>query len=475
MKKTFAILALALLPLALASCAQKSVPSSSTTSETSSSSSSSSESSSSSSQEPSSSSTNSSSDGPLTLETQTWGHVFEKKDFSQAGGAISINGLTWKYGAFKFLGFSDRGVQIGSGNNPQTSDWSFSSSLPEGSIVTSYEIGLSTASNGNGTATFSFGGESSIKQDFNKTQVTFYQGSNLEEKGTEFKLVLKSNVAKAMYLHSLKFTAEIPSNSGVSLTEDIIKAEPIEPGKNGIPTLSYPLENYDDDAYYKDVNDQIDLGASKENIESTLRSSIQIKTKTSYGDAKTMLIYADESKTTPGFLYGLYDGDLIKGEWTSGGSWNREHVWPCAKMGLGGSNRPNDETKNHGSDLHNLRAACPTANGKHGDKHYDEKGVDGAMFPNLTKDELGSVHKGEGDFRGDVARIVFYMDVHYDFLSLEDTITAPNQLGNLSTLLRWHQEDPVDNFEKSRNERIYGYQGNRNPFIDHPEYVNSIY
>jgi hypothetical protein len=48
--------------------------------------------------------------------------------------------------------------------------------------------------------------------------------------------------------------------------------------------------------------------------------------------------------------------------------------------------------------------------------------------------------------------------------------------GNLDTLLKWHNQDPVSNWEISRNNKIYyQYQGNRNPFIDHPEYVGLIW
>jgi endonuclease I len=51
----------------------------------------------------------------------------------------------------------------------------------------------------------------------------------------------------------------------------------------------------------------------------------------------------------------------------------------------------------------------------------------------------------------------------------------PN-LGKLSTLLEWHKQDPVDNWERRRNDIIFKkYQGNRNPFIDHPEFVEKIW
>ena len=45
-------------------------------------------------------------------------------------------------------------------------------------------------------------------------------------------------------------------------------------------------------------------------------------------------------------------------------------------------------------------------------------------------------------------------------------------VGNLQTFLQWHEMDPVNDFERTRNDRIFGIQNNRNPFIDHPELVN---
>ncbi len=86
--------------------------------------------------------------------------------------------------------------------------------------------------------------------------------------------------------------------------------------------------------------------------------------------------------------------------------------------------------------------------------------------------------------KGDVSRMLFYMDVRYEGnddskvgdLSLVDkTGTSGNELGKLCTLLEWHAQDPVSNWERRRNERIYERQGNRNPFIDHPEWASSIY
>ena len=61
-----------------------------------------------------------------------------------------------------------------------------------------------------------------------------------------------------------------------------------------------------------------------------------------------------------------------------------------------------------------------------------------------------------------------------DYLPADDNTLEPIH-AKLSSLLQWSIEDPVDNYERNRNNVIYSYQHNRNPFIDHPEYVNLIW
>lgn len=87
--------------------------------------------------------------------------------------------------------------------------------------------------------------------------------------------------------------------------------------------------------------------------------------------------------------------------------------------------------------------------------------------------------------RGDIARAMFYMAVRYDGdddPDLKDLVLSdcPSKdgakLGYLSELLRWHEADPVDSAEIARNSKVCeDYQGNRNPFVDHPEYVSGIF
>ncbi len=87
--------------------------------------------------------------------------------------------------------------------------------------------------------------------------------------------------------------------------------------------------------------------------------------------------------------------------------------------------------------------------------------------------------------RGDVARMMFYMAVMYEghggYDSCDLELTESNNygysptLGKLSVLKQWHAQDPVDSWEQQRNEKVYTQQGNRNPFIDNPEWVESIW
>lgn len=97
-----------------------------------------------------------------------------------------------------------------------------------------------------------------------------------------------------------------------------------------------------------------------------------------------------------------------------------------------------------------------------------------------------------GKRRGDLARAILYMAIRYEGgrdvvtnqsepdLELTDdrskivvTSASPAYMGLMSTLLAWHSADPPDAGERGRNEVIFSFQGNRNPFIDHPEWATS--
>lgn len=404
-------------------------------------------------------------------KAMTYKHVFKQEDFSSTGGVTqNINGMVWNYSPFSFLGGSVMGVQIGSKNNPQTEAWTLSANFEEEVIITGYEVEISNASSGSGNYTFSFGNYQESNSFSSPNVMLVIQKDELNEKTTSFSLSLKAN-AKAIYFYSLAIHVLVDVNSSLQLTDDEIESSAVVPGENGIPSINYPLIR--PEQYYE----TIDFNANKEELFNSLQTLVSNMKKVSYGDAKTMLQYTDESVEKEGYLYGLYDGDLILAKWDNGASWNREHVWACSQMKLNGVDpRPGESDKNHATDLHNLRVACQSANGAHGNKFYDTQTTSLTLFPNIV-DSLAGYHQYEGDFRGDVARILFYMALRYDGLVLNDDLDVSNNvsMGKLSTLLEWNEADPVDDFEIQRNNRIYEYQGNRNPFIDQSNLANLFF
>ena len=94
------------------------------------------------------------------------------------------------------------------------------------------------------------------------------------------------------------------------------------------------------------------------------------------------------------------------------------------------------------------------------------------------------------EYKGDIVRIIMYLYIHYSSLIGDNTNlddTTKSYLGNLrltdvfgsnksqtdiyKLMIRWNELDPVDDLEKNRNDTVQGMQGNRNPFVDHPEYM----
>lgn len=222
------------------------------------------------------------------------------------------------------------------------------------------------------------------------------------------------------------------------------------------------------DSYYKDSIDLIGE-ALKLSLRQRLNDGVTLQR---YSDAKTILAISDRVTIDEvDYSYGIYDSSLLNNIWDST-SWHREHVWPNSRLGM---NRVTESGRNQASDLHNLRAIVPSVNSSRSNRYYDTKV---GTFGTVGSD---AYYPGD-EHRGDVARILFYMVVMYDFLRLENEniVDLPYEMagavmGKLDLLLEWHRLDPVDEFEENRNEVIYQYQKNRNPFIDHPEFVHLIF
>ena len=153
--------------------------------------------------------------------------------------------------------------------------------------------------------------------------------------------------------------------------------------------------------------------------------------------------------------------------------WNREHVWPQSK-GLKGNEARRD--------LHNIVPADRSVNSSRGNKYFDNGGkphseCEGCLFDNDSWEPPDEV-------KGDIARIVFYMDLRYngddstgapDLVASDNTSSDKRYFSGLSTLLRWHCRDSVDDTERTRNDVVQHYQGNRNPFVDRPAWVKQVF
>jgi uncharacterized protein len=165
--------------------------------------------------------------------------------------------------------------------------------------------------------------------------------------------------------------------------------------------------------------------------------------------------------------------------------WNREHLWPNS-YGL-------DDVEPAYSDLFNLRAEDLSVNADRGNKYFDISDTSSASYRFPAGPEALQCSTDSDSWeppahtKGDIARAMFYMDVRYEGdranelqLRLTDAVTTITStganMGKLSTLLQWHEADPVDAAERRRNDLIHQlYQRNRNPFVDQPEWVNLVF
>ena len=172
-------------------------------------------------------------------------------------------------------------------------------------------------------------------------------------------------------------------------------------------------------------------------------------------------------------------------EYNSGNGWSREHVWAKSHGDFGTSTGT-------GTDVHNLKPADVSINSTRNNRDFDDggdavtdssppTGYDGSTDCFKTS----TTFEPPDSLKGDIARIIFYMVVRYEGENGEVDLEMVNYAdsspsgepyhGVQSTLYSWHVADAVSSFEQNRNDVIYSYQGNRNPFIDHPEYANYLW
>ncbi|WP_034213668.1 endonuclease [Arenimonas metalli] len=223
-------------------------------------------------------------------------------------------------------------------------------------------------------------------------------------------------------------------------------------------------------------------------------------------DTWDILEYADEDPTNPGRILDVYRNASYQKYGAGNTEYNREHTWPKS-YGF-----TNDGSGNYPyTDTHMLFLSDAGYNSSRNNKPYADclsncvekvtvanagAGGGSGVFPGNSNWYDTTYWQTWGDRKGDVARALLYMDVRYEGGTHGVTgVAEPNliltddpgliqasssnlsvaYMGRLADLLRWHAEDPVDEKEILRNEAVYTYQGNRNPFIDHPEWVACVF
>jgi endonuclease I len=267
------------------------------------------------------------------------------------------------------------------------------------------------------------------------------------------------------------------------------------------------------DTEYYDTVDKSTPQSMRDSLHEIIDDHTRFPYTSSATDTWDVLEIADEDQDNPNNIITIYrNATYLK---VHGGNdfYNREHTWPKS---YGFPDNGPDLNYPY-TDMHHLFLADADYNFNRSNKPYDNCGSVCVGYPTLENNDRGGIGGAypsdtnwtEGAYtdgkwetwsgrRGDVARAMMYMDVRYaggthgvtgatePDLILTDDRTLMNQsntgdneasgyMGLLSVLLQWHEEDPVDLVEAQHHETVASFQGNRNPFIDHPEWAECVF
>ncbi|MCA0348125.1 MAG: endonuclease [Bacteroidetes bacterium] len=241
----------------------------------------------------------------------------------------------------------------------------------------------------------------------------------------------------------------------------------------GVVAPTYPA------GYYSSL-EGLSGAALKQALQNIIANPQVVRAHT-YADIWEILKTADQNPENSSQVWLIYNEtprSKLDQQATSSivGKWNREHIY-CQSRGNFGdwydtsATGINNYVLSNASDIaaglsdaHHLRAADGQENSSRGNRNY---GVD-----------YNGPTGNPGSWKGDVARALFYMAVRYNGLNVVNGNPVDNtigQIGDLTTLLSWNQQDTSDDFEMNRNNYIYTWQMNRNPFIDYPSLVNYVF
>lgn len=244
--------------------------------------------------------------------------------------------------------------------------------------------------------------------------------------------------------------------------------EPSTPSEN--PSISIQ-PSAGAEAYYSSLGSNLTGGANG-TLRTALTSLIKPKGYYTYsgkgtGKLSEVLQSADEDPNNPSNRIYFYTQASVKKNPAE--TWNREHVWPQSlSANLYG-------TTGGGQDLLHIRPTYPSTNSKRSNDKFGD--CTGGNTVNYNGTVYGTQKNGYFEpvdaVKGDVARICFYRWTCY-FANRGTPLT--NVCDSVATLKKWNKLDPVSQIEINRNDFAQSSkQKNRNPFVDHPEWVDQIF
>lgn len=418
-----------------------------------------------------------------------------------AGSSLQLQGTGSAYADFSWAGSSAQ--SFGACNSGQRVDGTSSSGAAPA---------ISATVPTQGASTFPAAGDLSVSFSESVTLASGAFGLSCATSGT---VALSHPSSGTGFTLSTDTALVAGERCTLSITAAAISdADGTHPAQDSAITFTVANSSSNSDDYYNKVNT-----SAPSQLRCSLHETIKGHTVYPYSSSSgtstwTILEIADEDPNDSERILDAYRNRSYTKVSDRAGSgsglrYNREHTWPNS-LGFGSSSGDKGLPYAPYTDTHMLYltdsawnsdrgnkpyAACDSNCGERATESNDGNGGGGGSYPG-TSNWVRTPDGNAGTFevwnhrKGDMARAVLYMAIRYEGgtdaatgqsepdLELTDdrskivqTSSSPAYMGLLSTLIDWHLADPPDAAERARNEVIYSFQGNRNPFIDHPEWA----
>jgi len=232
------------------------------------------------------------------------------------------------------------------------------------------------------------------------------------------------------------------------------------------------------DSYYSGLDTNLNGTAFRREVASLITRT-HVK-QTTYDGLRNVFPSSDKDPYTPGNILWFYTGTSVPFNGSFNTGTNREHVWPKQ------AGKAFPKESECGSDSHHLRPANSSLNSSRSNNNFGEvpKTNGNIVVENgstsykyLCYQANNTFYPGE-NYRGATARVLMYVQTRWgDKFNLEFVLGTgfSKTIGDIEDLMKWHYQEPPTEEERLRNEAVFAIQGNRNPFIDHPEYATKIY